>query len=337
MRLGGRPPERPANFVLTYLAGLSSDGASCDGTRMTSPYGLQGRVAVVTGGSRGIGRAVAGALAAAGAQVCVTARDTRAVRRTADELGGAGLAGDVADPAHLQELNAFALRTFGRIDVLVNNAATNQPYGPLVEAEPGRWREAFTVNVEAPLRLVQCVWRAWMGEHGGTVVNICTEGAGHVGPNVGAYGTSRAALLHLTRQLAGELAPKVRSTPSRPGSSARRRPDSSGRAARTPSPRGCRWAASARPRTSRAPCSGRRRTRRAGSPARTCWSTAEPGSDPRTSRSPPPPGRTPSSIDCAHVRRIRSDVTGVTSFGTTDSKGGRSLTGTVRSRRGPGG
>ncbi|MFJ8726237.1 SDR family oxidoreductase [Streptomyces sp. NPDC093269] len=184
---------------------------------MTSPYALQGWVAVVTGGSRGIGRAVAGALAAAGAQVCVTARDTRAVRRTADELGGAGLAGDVADPAHLQELTAFALRTFGRIDVLVNNAATNQPYGPLVEAEPGRWREAFTVNVEAPLRLVQCVWRAWMGEHGGTVVNICTEGAGHVGPNVGAYGTSKAALLHLTRQLAGELAPKVRVNSVSPG------------------------------------------------------------------------------------------------------------------------
>ncbi|GAA3815986.1 hypothetical protein GCM10022206_62950 [Streptomyces chiangmaiensis] len=82
-----------------------------------------------------------------------------------------------------------------------------------MDAEPKSWRNAFTVNVEAPLRLVQCAWRAWMGEHGGTVVNICTEGAGHAGPNVGAYGTSKAALLHLTRQ----LAPKVRVNSVSPG------------------------------------------------------------------------------------------------------------------------
>ncbi len=84
----------------------------------------------------------------------------------------------------------------GRVDVVVNNAATNQPYGPLMDADPEAWRTAFAVNVEAPLRLVQCAWRAWMGEHGGAVVNVCTEGAAHVGPHVGAYGTSKAALLH---------------------------------------------------------------------------------------------------------------------------------------------
>lgn len=184
---------------------------------MTSPYGLQDRVAIVTGGTRGIGRAVAGALAGAGARVCLSARNEEAVRQTAGELGGVGLAGSVADPAHLRELTGLALRAFGRIDVVVNNAATNQPYGPLMDADPERWREAFTVNVEAPLRLVQCAWRAWMAEHGGTVVNICTEGAGHVGPHVGAYGTSKAALLHLTRQLAGELAPKVRVNAVSPG------------------------------------------------------------------------------------------------------------------------
>ncbi|MEV0479333.1 SDR family oxidoreductase [Streptomyces sp. NPDC050508] len=184
---------------------------------MTSSYGMRGRVAVVTGGTRGIGRAVAEAFAGAGALVCVTARDADEVQRAAAELGGAGLAGDVADPEHLRELTEFALRAFGRIDVLVNNAATNQPYGPLMEADPNAWRTAFTMNVEAPLRLVQCVWRAWMREHGGAVVNVCTEGAGHVGPNVGAYGTSKAALLHLTQQLAGELAPKVRVNSVSPG------------------------------------------------------------------------------------------------------------------------
>jgi 3-oxoacyl-[acyl-carrier protein] reductase len=184
---------------------------------MTSPYGLEGRVAIVTGASRGIGLAVAEALRTAGALVCVTARDPDGVRRAAEELGAVGLAGSVADPAHLRELTGLALREFGRIDIVVNNAATNQPYGPLMDADPNRWREAFTVNVEAPLRLVQHAWRAWMSEHGGSVVNICTEGAAHVGPNVGAYGTSKAALLHLTQQLAGELAPKVRVNSVSPG------------------------------------------------------------------------------------------------------------------------
>ncbi|MET8786251.1 SDR family oxidoreductase [Streptomyces sp. NPDC004589] len=92
--------------------------------------------------------------------------------------------------------------------------------------------------MEALLRLVQCIRRAWTGERGGTVVDNCTQSAGPAGPNVGDYGTGKAALLHPTRHLAGELAPKVRVTP--PGSSARRRPDRSGRTARTPSPQGCR-------------------------------------------------------------------------------------------------
>ncbi|MFF3463547.1 SDR family oxidoreductase [Streptomyces sp. NPDC001984] len=184
---------------------------------MTSSYALAGRAAVVTGGTRGIGLAVARALAAAGALVCVTARDAADVRRTAAELGGIGLAGSVADPGHPHDVTQLVLREFGRIDVVVNNAATNQPYGPLMEADPQAWREAFAVNVEAPLRLVQCAWRAWMREHGGSVVNVCTEGATHVGPGVGAYGTSKAALLHLTRQLAGELAPGVRVNSVSPG------------------------------------------------------------------------------------------------------------------------
>ncbi|MEH0416828.1 SDR family oxidoreductase [Streptomyces sp. B21-083] len=184
---------------------------------MTSPYGLEGRVALVTGGTRGIGLAVAGALTRAGARVCVTARDPDGVRRAAEELGGVGLAGSVADPAHLSALTDFTLDAFGRLDIVVNNAATNQPYGPLMDADPDTWREAFTVNVEAPLRLTQCVWRAWMREHGGTVINICTEGATHVGPHVGAYGTSKSALLHLTQQLAGELAPRVRVNSVSPG------------------------------------------------------------------------------------------------------------------------
>lgn len=184
---------------------------------MTSSYALRGRAAVVTGGTRGIGRAVAEHLTRVGALVCVTARDADEVRRTATELGGVGAAGSVADPDHLRAVVDLTLREFGRLDVLVNNAATNLPYGPLMDVDPLSWREAFTVNVEAPLRLVQCAWRAWMRDHGGAVINICTEGATHVGPRIGSYGTTKAALLHLTQQLAGELAPTVRVNSVSPG------------------------------------------------------------------------------------------------------------------------
>lgn len=184
---------------------------------MTSSYDLHGRAAIVTGATRGIGYAVARDLAAAGARVCVTARDPDDVRRTAARLDGVGLPGSVADPDHPRRLTELALRAFGRVDIVVNNAATNQPYGPLMDIDPQEWSEAFAVNVEAPLRLVQCAWSGWMAEHGGSVVNICTEGARHVGPRIGAYNTSKAALLHLTGQLAGELAPRVRVNSVSPG------------------------------------------------------------------------------------------------------------------------
>ncbi|MEU6390545.1 SDR family oxidoreductase [Streptomyces sp. NPDC046939] len=189
---------------------------------MVPPRALDGRAAVVTGASRGIGRAVAEEFARAGAALCVTARDPDGVRETVAALrargaDAVGVAGSVADPAHLWEVTERATAAFGRVDVVVNNAATNQPYGPLMDVDPDVWRTAFTVNVEAALRLVQCAWRAWMAEHGGAVVNVCTEGAAHVGPHVGAYGTSKAALLHLTAQLAGELGPTVRVNSVSPG------------------------------------------------------------------------------------------------------------------------
>ncbi|MYW63303.1 glucose 1-dehydrogenase [Streptomyces sp. SID8379] len=189
---------------------------------MTAQRPLDGRAAIVTGASRGIGRSIADELAGAGAHVCVTARDAHDVgeavaalrARGADAIG---VPGDVADPAHLWEVTDRAMTAYGRVDIVVNNAATNQPYGPLMDADPDAWRTAFAVNVEAPLRLVQCAWRAWMSEHGGAVVNVCTEGATHVGPNIGAYNTSKAALLHLTAQLAGELGPLVRVNSVSPG------------------------------------------------------------------------------------------------------------------------
>ncbi|MEV0113697.1 SDR family oxidoreductase [Streptomyces sp. NPDC050844] len=189
---------------------------------MTSRPAQETPVALTTGASRGIGLAVAHALAESGHRLVVTARDADALRTAVSGLrargaDAVGLAGDVADPGHAEACVALAAREFGRLDVLVNNAATNAPYGALMDVDLTRWRNAFALNVEAALRLTQLAWRAWMGEHGGRVVNVCSEGATHVGPNVGAYGTSKAALLHLTAQLAGELAPLVRVNSVSPG------------------------------------------------------------------------------------------------------------------------
>ncbi|MFG2502744.1 SDR family oxidoreductase [Streptomyces sp. NPDC048441] len=189
---------------------------------MTSRQVRDSAVALVTGASRGIGLAVARALAESGHRLVMTARDPDTLGAAvaglrADGAEAVGCAGGVADSGRAEACVALAVREFGRLDVLVNNAATNAPYGALMDVDLTRWRDAFTVNVEAALRLTQLAWRAWMGEHGGSVVNICTEGASHVGPNVGAYGTSKAALLHLTAQLAGELAPLVRVNSVSPG------------------------------------------------------------------------------------------------------------------------
>lgn len=118
--------------------------------------------------------------------------------------------------------------------------------------------------MEAPLRLVQCAWRAWMSEHGGAVVNICTEGAGHVGPRVGAYGTSKAALLHLTQQLAGELAPSVRVNSVSPGLVRTEMARFVWEHAEESVARGCRWAGSGSRRTWPGRCAGWCRTRRPG-------------------------------------------------------------------------
>ncbi|TGB06276.1 SDR family oxidoreductase [Streptomyces sp. MZ04] len=189
---------------------------------MTSRSDQECAVALTTGASRGIGLAVAHALAESGHRLVITARDPDALRTAVAALRAqgaevVGLAGDVADPGHAEACVALAVREFGRLDVLVNNAATNAPYGTLMDVDLTRWRDAFALNVEAALRLTRLAWRAWMGEHGGRVVNVCSEGASHVGPHVGAYGTTKAALLHLTAQLAGELAPLVRVNSVSPG------------------------------------------------------------------------------------------------------------------------
>jgi NAD(P)-dependent dehydrogenase (short-subunit alcohol dehydrogenase family) len=181
---------------------------------------FSGRTAIVTGASRGIGLAIAAVLANSGANVVLTSRKRESAEAAAGTLNSERVAGYTAHAA--DELAAaacveFALERFGSVDILVNNAGTNPAFGPVVDQDHARFAKTIDTNVWAPILWTQLAWRAWMSEHGGTVVNVASVGGLAVSPNLGVYHVSKAALIHLTRQLALELAPKVRVNAVAPG------------------------------------------------------------------------------------------------------------------------
>ncbi len=181
---------------------------------------LTGRTAIITGASRGIGLAAAAALLQAGASVVLTSRRAEAADAAASSLGSdraAGFGAHAVDEAAAQACVDFALERFGSVDILVNNAATNPAFGPLVEQDHARFAKTIDVNLWAPILWTQLAWRAWMAEHGGTIINTASVGGMVVGENLGVYHVSKAALIHLTRHLALELAPKVRVNAVAPG------------------------------------------------------------------------------------------------------------------------
>lgn len=178
-----------------------------------------GRTAIVTGGSRGIGRAVARELVAAGARVLITGRRQPALEATAAELGPACLwrVCHAAAAADAERCVAYAMDAFGRIDYLVNNAGTNPQWGPTIDLAAPLAAKLTEVNQWAPLLWTQLVWRASMREHGGAVVNVTSIGAAAPTPKTGYYNATKVALDYLTRQLAAELAPAVRVNAVAPG------------------------------------------------------------------------------------------------------------------------
>jgi NAD(P)-dependent dehydrogenase (short-subunit alcohol dehydrogenase family) len=185
---------------------------------MTSPD-LSGRTAIITGASRGIGLAIAQRLAADGANVVLTARKQEGADAAAEQVGGnaIGVAAHAVDEDAAKHCVELTLDRFGGIDILVNNAGTNPAFGPLIEQDHARFTKIFDVNLWAPLLWTSLAVKAWMAEHGGAVVNTSSIGGMHQSPAMGMYNATKAALIHVTKQLALELSPRVRVNAICPG------------------------------------------------------------------------------------------------------------------------
>ncbi|MGJ5895671.1 SDR family oxidoreductase [Streptomyces niveiscabiei] len=174
---------------------------------------LSGKVALVTGASRGIGYGVAEALVARGDRVCITGRNEDALKEAVDRLGAdrvIGVAGKAHDLDHQAEVVDRVMEAFGRVDFLVNNAGTNPVFGPLADLDLNVARKVYETNVISALGFAQKTWHAWQKDNGGAIVNIASVSGIAPSPFIAAYGMSKAAMINLTQQLAHEFAPKVR-------------------------------------------------------------------------------------------------------------------------------
>jgi NAD(P)-dependent dehydrogenase (short-subunit alcohol dehydrogenase family) len=172
-----------------------------------------GRVAIITGASRGIGYGIAEALVARGDRVTITGRNEDALKEAVGKLGSdrvIGVAGKAHDESHQAEAVERTMEAFGRVDYLANNAGTNPVFGPLAELDLGVARKVFETNVISALGFAQQTYKAWQREHGGAIVNIASLAGVSASPFIGAYGISKAAMINLTLQLASEMAPGVR-------------------------------------------------------------------------------------------------------------------------------
>jgi NAD(P)-dependent dehydrogenase (short-subunit alcohol dehydrogenase family) len=180
-------------------------------------------VAIVTGGSRGLGCAIAEGLAEQGAKVVLSSRKQEDLDREADRLNQRYPGSATATAAHagreddLRRLVESTMERFGRIDILVNNAGTNPYFGPLIDAEPAVWDKTFEVNLRGYFLLTRLVYRAWMEQHGGAVLNIASTGGLRPSIGLGVYDITKAGVIMLTRQLARELGGRVRVNCIAPG------------------------------------------------------------------------------------------------------------------------
>jgi len=172
-------------------------------------FNLEGKVAIVTGSSKGIGKAIAQALAEQGAKVIISSRNQGAVDEVAEEFKKAGweaigIACHIGKAEQRKSLIEKTITLFGGIDILVNNAAINPIYGPIEDAEESVFDKIMDVNVKAPWMLSNLVLSSMKERGGGSIINIASVEALHPGAGLGLYSTSKAALLMLTKNQAKE-------------------------------------------------------------------------------------------------------------------------------------
>jgi len=176
-----------------------------------SGFSLEDKVAIVTGGSRGIGRAIALALADAGARVAVCARKVPALEKVSREINAKGVE-CLAVPTNVrrvEELSALVdatLEEFGRVDVLVNNAGTNFALGGIMDVDEKAWDVIMNTNVKACFVLSKLVGAHMIGRGSGSIINVASSTAFRAAPLLGCYSVSKAALVMLTRVMASEWA-----------------------------------------------------------------------------------------------------------------------------------
>ena len=180
---------------------------------------LEGKTALITGASRGIGRAIAATFAANGARVMISSRKQDALDEAAAAMEGEVVTqvAHAGDPEQIAACVEACTERFGGIDILVNNAATNPYMGPSIDIDLPRYDKTFEVNLRGLHVWTQAVWRASMSERGGNIINIASVGGMTVESTIGIYNVTKAAVIHLTKTIAAELAPTVRVNAIAPG------------------------------------------------------------------------------------------------------------------------
>ena len=173
---------------------------------------LSGRVALVTGAGRGIGKALANGHAREGADVALTARTAAELEQTAHDIRATrrrvlAVPADVSDPAAVDRLVKTVLAEFGQIDILINNAGRQPPIGPLIENDAEDWMRTVAVNLFGTFLCMRAVLPTMIERRRGKIINLSGGGATGPRPNFSAYAASKAAIVRLTETVAEEVKP----------------------------------------------------------------------------------------------------------------------------------
>ncbi len=176
-------------------------------------FNLNGKVAVITGASRGIGEAIAITLADYGAHCILVSRKADALKEVASKIASRGgmtdvMACNVGDLKQVDMLFAGIKESCGRVDILINNAATNPYFGEMMGADEGVWNKTFDVNLKGPFFMIQKAARIMEATGGGTIVNVSSVNGIRPAPFQGVYSMTKAGLISMTQAFAKELAGK---------------------------------------------------------------------------------------------------------------------------------